>query len=285
METTHHPHGAGPSRRLRDKQSGALRICRARWRTLAAAAVLWAAAAAAPAQTLIGSAGAGFQTWTTVDLNNNNAPFWDGATVSVFTGNPDSKNVGFCLTSNGDCVGIASHVHAPGPLPYWGMPYDASADSGGAIDPNVYFHRSHAGQMLHATLQIQLSTVPNEINEIGWFETDATGSIAGTRHVLFRGGALPPAPSNPDPVGKMASFKPTAYFGYYFADVSENSCLAYSLAGFTENGNGCAAHSVVVFSGNHAAAHPTYWIAGIDPPGCNDGDCNLTLIKVGSELK
>jgi hypothetical protein len=32
-------------------------------------------------QTILGSAGAGFQSWTVADLNNNGAPFWDAQTL------------------------------------------------------------------------------------------------------------------------------------------------------------------------------------------------------------
>ena len=66
--------------------------------------------------TVMGSPGAGFQTWNPANLNNNGAPFWDAPTLSVgnYNGNQDSKNVGFCLTSSGDCVGIGSDASAPG---------------------------------------------------------------------------------------------------------------------------------------------------------------------------
>ena len=50
------------------------------------------------------------------------------------------KNVGYCLTSTGDCQGIGSANFAPGELPYWGLPFDATLDTGGARDNKVYFH-------------------------------------------------------------------------------------------------------------------------------------------------
>jgi hypothetical protein len=244
---------------------------------------LWAAGACVTthAETVIGSTGAGFQDWKVGNLNNNGAPFWDAPTRSVggFSGNQDSKNVGFCLTGTGDCVGIGSHESAPGPLPYWGMPYNSAADTGGAIDPKVYFHRGQSDHTLVATLELQFTTVTGEVNEIGWFETDATGSLVGARHILFHGGGIPPGSATPDPVGKKVTFRPTPHFGYYFSDVSENGCLAFTLSGFNAPA-ACNGHGFVVFSPDPASPHAAFWIAAEDPPGCSDGDCNLTLIKV-----
>src|SRR4051794_6152022 len=105
-------------------------------------------------QVLIGTPGAGWQTWTTADLTDNAAPFWDvpwaafgtaSGTVAGYSGNAlADKNPGFCLTSTGDCVGMGSAANAPGVMPYWGLPYDSSADdpaggAPGARDNTVYF--------------------------------------------------------------------------------------------------------------------------------------------------
>lgn len=228
-------------------------------------------------QTVIGSPGAGFQHWTAGNLNNNGAPFWDAPTLSFgnYSGNQDSKNVGFCLTAGGDCVGIGSQA-APGPLAYWGLPYNSVTDTGGALDTKVYIHGS-GSQTLRATLELQLSTVPTEVNEIGWFETNATGSTVGTLHALFKGSDNVP----PDPVGATVTFKPTPYYGYYFSDYSEGDCKAYTLYNFNDP-SGCSTHPLVVFASNPGSSQATFWVAAIDPPGCGDGDCNLTLIKVSS---
>lgn len=175
-------------------------------------------------------------------------------------------------------MGIGSHASAPGPLPFWGMSFDSVNDVGGALDPKVYFLSSPSDRTLNATLERQFTTVPGEINEIGWFETNSTGSVVGTRHILFRGGGVPPGSAIPDPVGKKVTFKPTQHFGYYFRDVSENGCLAYTLSSF--NDANCANHDFVVFSTNPGSPRSTFWIAAEDPPGCGDGDCNLTLMKI-----
>jgi hypothetical protein len=250
------------------------------------AAALWTGASCAPsnAQTVIGSPGAGFQQWTVGNLNNNKAPKWDDFTLNA-SGVNQSKNMGFCLTGTGDCVGIGTLASAPGAIPFWGMPYNSATDTGGDFDKKVYFHRGPNEHELKATLELQFTTVPGEINEIGWFETDAAGSVAGTRHILFRGGGVPPGSATPDPVGKTVEFKPTEHFGYYFSDVSEKGCLAYTISSFNDTAplKDCTDHNLVVFSKNHTATHPTFWIAAEDPPGCADGDCNLTIMKVGRD--
>ena len=60
------------------------------------------------AQSLVGTPGAGWQTWKpATDLNDSGAPYWDvpwGASNND-EGSYAEKNVGYCLTSTGDCQG------------------------------------------------------------------------------------------------------------------------------------------------------------------------------------
>jgi hypothetical protein len=128
----------------------------------------WATIGTAYGQTLIGSPGAAWQTWTpAADLNNNGAPYWDvpwGASGS-YAGSLAEKNAGFCLTPTGDCQGIGSALFAPGAfappgeLPFWGMAYDSVSDVGGALDPKVYF-KNNIGSQLSATLFLNASANP-----------------------------------------------------------------------------------------------------------------------------
>jgi len=249
-------------------------------------------------QTLIGSPGAGWQTWKpATDLNDSGAPYWDvpwGASNN-YEGSYAEKNVGYCLTSTGDCQGIGSALFAPGALPFWGMPYDSVNDTGGARDNTVFF-RNNGGPLV-ATLFLNASANPTEINEFGWFETNANGSVLGTRHKLFQGTGEPTGSLKPDPVGKTVIFTPTTYFGYYYSDVSEptpdtgvqHGCYAYTLFNFDEprclDAYGSQGdHDFVVFSNSPGPSHATFWVVGEDPSGCpnNDGDCNLTMVKVVS---
>jgi hypothetical protein len=288
MKTRDHESCTGHYWHAYSTDCGRSTVRRRRGLSLLIAAAAWTGTVCATsyAQTVIGSPGAGFQNWTAKNLNNNGAPFWDAETkgFGFNTNNRDSKNVGYCLTAAGDCVGIGSHASAPGPLPFWGMSFDSVNDVGGAFDPKVYFIRGHFGRTLRAVLERQFTTVSGEINEIGWFETNSTGSVVGTRHILFRGGGVPSGSAIPDPVGKKVTFKPTKYFGYYFSDVSEDGCLAYTLSSFNDTAatKDCTNHNFVVFSTHPRSPRSTFWIAAEDPPGCGDGDCNLTLMKVDS---
>jgi hypothetical protein len=239
---------------------------------------------------VIGSAGAGFQTWKTSDLNDNGAPYWDtqgGASAPKSLGTAAEKNVGFCMTSSGDCQGIGSALFAPGALPFWGMPYNSATDSGGALDPKVYF-KVVPTQVLRATLFLNVSATgspaisqPFEINEFGWFETDSTGTTLGATHMLFQGS---PTSSR---VGTTVNFTPTEYYGYYFKDFSENNCFTSTLSSFNTPCPGVSPpHNLVVFTTNPSnQGSATFWIAGEDPANCNtsDDDCNLTLVKVMPE--
>jgi hypothetical protein len=271
------------------------------------AIVVLSVCAASHAQTLIGSLGAGWQTWNLaqdvngnfIDLNSNGAPYWDVPFLAFgqYSGNPAAKSVGWCMTSNGDCQGIGSALFAPGALPFWAMPYNSATDTGGALDPTMYF-KSRSEQSYQATLFLNTATNTREINEFGWFETNSTGTANGTKHILFQGSGYPPGTLTPDRVGKTVTFTPTQYFGYYYSDVSdpeflngpEHGCYAFTI--FTFNDEDCTAAGSgnnVPGQGDHVFAlfvqqanqDPTYWIAAQDPSMCNnDGDCNLTIVRV-----
>src|SRR4051794_40614656 len=236
------------------------------------------------AQKLIGSPGAGWQNWSVTpnssvqpDLNDNASPYWDVQWASAIGGygNPTvaDKNAGFCMTSTGDCVALGSGALAPGAIPFWGMPYDPLNDTGGARDNTMYF-RSTGGPLV-AVLYLNFSVVPEEVNEFGWFETDATGTRAGARHQIF-GGTGSDHDLTPDRVGKVVVFTPTTYFGYYYSDVSEHvaatdtvprhGCYVYSIFSLTEprclEEGGQGDHDFAIFSANaKTSSRPTYWIA------------------------
>jgi hypothetical protein len=269
---------------------------------LIATGILASACATSYAQAVIGSPGAGWQQWNVQqDLNNNGAPFWDAATTTDANyGGQDSggpgkkKNIGFCLTGLGDCAAPNGLAGKPaGAVPFWGMPYNAASDTGGGMDLHVFFRaKSGEERSLKAKLLGNVSSIKVETNHIGWFETNATGTVIGKLHQLFQGGhssgstgqGLPP----PSPIGSTASFTPTEYFGFYFIDVSEGSCISATLedvAANIANNGGCGSmsdptwlHNMVVFG--KSGKHPRYYIAGEDPPGCGDSDCNLTVIRI-----
>jgi len=279
-----------------------------------------AAPTTSKAQILIGNPSAGWQSWTVKpissdqpDLNDNGAPWWDLAWTNAsnnYGGTPADKNPGFCMTATGDCVGVASGAFAPGALPFWALPYDKVGDTGGQRDDKVYF-RSTGGSLV-ATLYLNATANPNEVNDFGWFETNATGTVAGTKHKLFSGTGVT-KDQLPTPTGTSVTFTPTRYFGYYYSDVSEpacpdgteatypdgvnpcadptavtHGCYAYSIFSLNdqkcvESTGGQGDHDFVMFSANATSTlRPTIWVAGEDPADCatNDGDCNLTLVRV-----
>jgi len=266
--------------------------------TLAIAMAVWAMCGTSDAQNLIGSPGAGWQTWNLakdssgdfIDLNSNGAPFWDvpflAFSFAGYGGTPAAKSVGWCLTSTGDCQGAGSALFAPGPIPFWGMYYSAATDAGGAIDPKVYFGNG-SQKTLQATLYLNTATNTREINEFGWFETNSSGTVKGTKHKLFQGTGFSQT-LTPDPIGKTVTFTPTRYFGFYYNDVSDpqtstSGCNAYTIFAFNDsdctNASGQGDHVFAVFL--QPETDPIYWVAGQDPSACTfDGDCNLTLVKV-----
>jgi hypothetical protein len=256
---------------------------------------VWATCGMSYADSIIGSPGAGFQNWDVSfsQLNTNRAPYWDYPTqydTSNIPGFPpfstfprgEYANVGFCLTGTINCPErFLKPGPAPGSLPFWGMSYDSAADTGGALDPNFFFKRE-APNMLRATLELQLSTLANEINEFGWFETNSSGSTIGPMHQLFAGSP------DPSPLGISVAFNPTQYYGYYFRDISEN-CLVATL--LIHNICTDLRPDLIVFQHSLAAfatdlTNPTsplssFWIAGLNAPGeCRGADCNLTLVEV-----
>jgi hypothetical protein len=304
------------------------------WLVAAMAIVASMACLPAGAQTLIGSPGAaGWQSWTLDDILCGSeitgangapyntcipasgsggipAPYWNsefGAAGPNDEGNPAEKNVGFCMTSTGDCQGVGSALFAPGTLQFWALtPFvsgKGALGTGGARDPNVHFQNSGTTtrhgfrwNSYKATLYLNSGAVPCGINAFGWFETDAGGTTIGKMHELFQGTGEPryACTTKPSPVGSTVTFTPTQYFGFYYSDVSEptevngvadHGCYAYTLYNLNEPNcqeSNQGAHDFVIFSTNPGSSNTTYWIGAEDPTDCTtqDGDCNLTLVKI-----
>jgi uncharacterized repeat protein (TIGR01451 family) len=257
----------------------------------------WATRGTSYADSIIGSPGAGFQSWTVSfnNLNTSSAPYWDYPTMyrgtnifppgfPPFVTSPPGQfaNVGFCLTGTINCPPqFLNPGPPPGSIPFWGMPYDSATDTGGALDPNFFFVKD-TPDALHATLEVQLSQSAIELNEFGWFETDAAGSFVGQLHPLFLGSGVPLGSVTPTPVGTTVTFIPTQFYGYYFLDVSEGGCLVATL----RVDNFCITnfdppHSIEAFSTDPGSPLATFWIAALNAPSeCRGADCNLTLVKV-----
>jgi hypothetical protein len=82
------------------------------------------------AQTLIGSTGAGWQTWTVTPISSNQPDLNDSEPLGgIFSGRLPAvmgiarvrTKTGFCITATGDCVGMAVAPRSR-TLPFWAMP-------------------------------------------------------------------------------------------------------------------------------------------------------------------
>ncbi|MGA9304175.1 MAG: PEP-CTERM sorting domain-containing protein [Candidatus Sulfotelmatobacter sp.] len=247
--------------------------------SLVLALVGWAVCGACYADTIVSLfPGAGFQTWTAADVNNNMSPYWDYPTNYSF-GPLNNGNVGFCLTTG--CAGQLSPGPAPGAIPFWGQSYNSTTDFGGSLDPNFFF-KSTGAETLKVTLEVSLATSPAEKNNFGWVETDSIGNVIGHPQQLF---------SSSDVPGAVATFQPTDFYAYYFQDVSESmgtltGCEVFTVSSF--NTDPCSAsgefHDMAAFATNPNSPSTPFWIAGLDAPTeCTPGDgadCNLTLVDV-----
>jgi hypothetical protein len=221
----------------------------------------------------------GFRSWIGTpgpNLNNNGSPYWDYPTNYP---QPPAQvgNVGFCLTTG--CAGELSPGPAPGAIPFWGFTYNSGTDFGGALDPNFFFQRAAPGETIKAILQVSVTAEPNLLNNFGWFERNADGSINDHLNPLF---------SAANKVGDVATFQPTGDYGYYFNDVSEG-CFVFTLSSAPTSQPNCGSsfsppHALAAFAINPSGnAATSFWIAGLNapseckPPG---NDCNLTLVSV-----
>lgn len=227
--------------------------------------------------------GAGFQTWTAADVNNNGSPYWDYPTNYPFSPLTNG-NVGFCLTTG--CGGQLSPGPAPGAIPFWGTSYNSTLDFGGFLDPNFFF-KSSGPETLKATLEVSLATNPNETNSFGWVETDSIGNVIGHPHPLF-------SPS--DRPGAVATFQPSDFYAYYFHDISESglddtstNCEVFTVSSFNTfpcDGSNFVFrdHQLAAFATDPNSPLTSFWIAGLNATAeCTPGDgadCNLTLVDV-----
>jgi len=204
--------------------------------------------------TVQGSAGDGWRNWTAADLDQDGHPYWDNLS---YDGN--KKDIGYCLTGTGNC----SMPGAPGALPFWGGAYNSTHDTGGAFDPDFFFHKNTAGST--AALMLEIAGYANQ-NVFGWFETNAAGSSLGTKHQLFNG------PQGP---GASTTFTPTTYYGFYLT--SPEGYTFYTLSGLSGDSDRGNQH-FALFQGGQG-----YWLGMEDLKfHCNpsDKDYNDMVVRV-----
>ena len=135
----------------------------------------------AQADTISGSAGMGWLSWSTAALNENGVPYWDNG-----SSDGSQKNVGYYLTNTGAFVGGSG----PGAIPYWG--------NAGAADANFYFQ--NGGNDSKAVLKIEIAGLA-DTNVFGWYDKGNSSF-----HPIFNG---------PDGAAATATFSPSAEYGFY----------------------------------------------------------------------
>jgi hypothetical protein len=217
------------------------------------------------AVTVTGTAGNGWQTWGTGDLNENGTPYWDGGSYEG-----SQRNIGYYMTKSGSFMNTQN-----GP----GVAYNYWGTSTGGSDPSIYFTRDGTGNS-GATLEAEFTNFdghhvdpgsgnPLPGNKFGWFETTSTGSSIGTMHQLFDSGLVDPVTS--------VGFNPSQYYGFY---ITNERGTFYTLSTF-DTPDYFQHYSVFQESAN------AVWLGIEDlitnPPGREDLDYNDFIVRITSE--
>ncbi len=218
---------------------------------IVAVAVFLLFSGAAFADSISGSATAGWQPFAAV-LNNNGVPYWDSPSMDGA-----NKNIGFYLTNTGAFAGSTA---GPGAMPFWGK-------SGGTADPNFYFHQNN-GSSSSASLLVEIAGYSN-INIFGWYDV----AHPTTLNVLFPG----PAAAG----GAAVTFTPSANYGF-FLQVGQGGTTFFTQSALNPNHDTSHQH-FTVFTGTPTSSSPVFWVAVEDlkNPGIEgQGDYNDMLVKI-----
>ncbi len=216
--------------------------------------------APAVADTIGGTAGAGFQSWTGANLNENDAPYWDNTSLDG-----SDKNVGFFLTD----APTAPMAGAPGALPFWGNSFNPGTDAGGTADLNFTFNRSATSSL--ANLELEVAQNRN-INEFGWYDTTDPSVL----HPIFLG---------PDSAPASDEFSPSAEYGFY---LKGSNGTFYTQSSLNPGGDTSHQH-FSIFQQSSTNGLEVYWL-GIedlsvaDLSGAEDstGDYNDMIVRIAA---
>jgi hypothetical protein len=201
--------------------------------------------------TVTGSAGAGWQNWTTDSINENGFPYWDGNSADYGS----AGNIGNYLTSTGAFTGAGANV---GTLPYWGT-------STGGFDTSFAFGNPWATQGT-ATLMLEVAGYSNQ-NTFGWYTVDA-GTI--NLNQLFSGSASPPA---------TLSFTPGEVFGFYITTPQNYTYFTQSAYNRVTS-TGASADTAFQHFALFQQQPNTYWLGIEDLFGGGDRDYNDMVVKL-----
>jgi hypothetical protein len=203
-------------------------------------AIALALSPAAVADTLVGSAGYGWQGWDVADLNEDGTPYWDRKSRDG-----SNRNIGHCLTGTGNCTttNYPAWTDRPGNIPYWGS-------ATGTADSSWYMQRSGTGNQ--TALKIEIAGNRN-INTFGWYDIDNKSGYAS--NVIFEG---------LDGAGAAEFYAPSANYGFWF----RGSQGTY----FTQGGG----NQFAIFKQSEGA----YWLGMEDLHSNSDWDYNDMVVKI-----
>lgn len=187
-----------------------------------------------------GTSGAGFQSWTAADLNENGTPYWDHTSWDI-----GKKNIGYYLTGSGAFSGGTDY----GTLQYWGM-------GSGAADQDFYVGSTSASEV---TLKLEIAGYAPS-NVFGWYET-----ATGIEHELFSG---------PDSAGATATITVGSGFGFYL-DVATTGNTYYTQSSLNSNPQYTDLQHFALF----AEADGGFWVASEDL-SLGDADYNDLVVHV-----
>jgi len=197
------------------------------------------------ADSINGSASAGWQTWGPSVPTPGTGPYWNG--VSSDTANGPHEGIGYCITGTGNCNMSPNPGSA---LPYWGY-------SNGSADGNITFTPTGGGDKAAMTIEIAGNAGQNIFGYC-----DSNGC-----HQLFAGSAT---------AGATATFAPVGNYYYYIDDTAVGDTW-YSNA--SQNSQGTGNQHFAVFNGGTG----TFWLGMEDLPfSSSDKDYNDMVVEITS---
>jgi hypothetical protein len=207
------------------------------------------------ADTLVGSAGDGWQPFPTTLNEKGTSAFWDNHSLDG-----SKENIGYFLSNTGAFTG--SKV-GPGALPFWGT-------STGNYDPNFYFNRTSSGSS--TTMLASIAGFASG-NSFGWYDTTLPVTNSSNLHIIVHGAANPSAP----PV----AFTPSAHYGYFL--IAANGKIFFTQSKLSSTGYQ-GHQNFAVFDTNPANANSSYFIGVEDLANGTGtegkGDYNDMIIQI-----
>jgi hypothetical protein len=205
------------------------------------------------ADTLVGTAGNGWQTWVAGNANETGGPYWDNNSSD----STDPASVGNYLTKTG-YFGSGGRDTGPGvAYPFWGGTFtEGSVTNNGAADASFYF--THTGANNNAVLKAVVTSYHTDA--FGWYDYADPATL---HQVLAASSAI----------GTSVPFTPSPNYGFYFTSPDGT----FRTQTNTQPGDFSGNQHFAVFQGTDA-----FWIGAEDLKfsAPSDKDYNDMIIKV-----